>query len=156
RGDIWIPLVMARLVWGFEGTLDDRGHFWLNVLGRRLPGINSRQGEGEWNLLMQRIAEHFPNEHQGPNQISLDPLWRSPFGANVYLSTTLPLLLGLAAMLLLLACANVANLLLVRSVTRRREIAIRLSMGASRWQLVRQLMVESVLLGLGGGIVAAF
>jgi predicted permease len=156
RGDVWIPLVMARMVWGFEGTLDDRGHFWLNVLGRLLPGIDSRQGEGELNLLMQRIAGHFPNEHQGPNQISLDPLWRSPFGANVYLSTTLPLLLGLAAMLLLLACANVANLLLVRSVTRRREIAIRLSMGASRWRLVRQLMVESVLLGLGGGIVAAF
>jgi predicted permease len=156
RGDIWIPLVMAKLVWGFGGTLDDRGDFWLNVLGRLRTGINSRQAEGELNLLMQRIAEHFPNEHQGPNQISLDPLWRSPFGANVYLSTTLPLLLGLAAMLLLLACANVANLLLVRSVTRRREIAIRLSMGASRWRLVRQLMVESVLLGLGGGIVAAF
>jgi len=155
RGDIWIPLVMAKLVWGF-GTLDDRGDFWLNVLGRLRPGIDSRQAEGELNLLMQRIAQHFPDEHQGPNQISLDPLWRSPFGANVYLSATLPLLLGLAAMLLLLACANVANLLLVRSVTRRREIAIRLSMGASRWRLVRQLMIESLLLGLSGGVVALF
>jgi len=156
RGDIWIPLVMARLVWGFGGTIDDRSDFWLNVLGRLRPGIDSRQAEGELNLLMQRIAEHFPEKHQGPNQIILDPLWRSPFGANVYLSATLPLLLGLAAMLLLLACANVANLLLVRSVTRRREIAIRLSMGASRWRLVRQLMIESLLLGLAGGIVALF
>src|SRR6516165_7758514 len=156
RGDVWIPLVMARQVWGFGGTLDDRGDFWLNVLGRLKPGIDARQAEGELNLLMQRIAERFPDQHQGPNQITLDPLWRSPFGANVYLYATLPLLLGLAALLLLLACANVANLLLVHSIARRREIAIRLSIGASRWRLVRQLMIESVLLGLAGGVVAIF
>jgi predicted permease len=156
RGDIWIPLVMARQVWGFGGTLDDRGDSWLNVLGRLKPGINSRQAEGDLNLLMRRIAERFPNQHQGPNQITLDPLWRSPFGVNVYLYTTLPLLLGLAALLLLLACANVANLLLVRSITRRREIAIRLSLGASRWRLVRQLMIESLVLALGGGVLAVF
>jgi predicted permease len=153
RGDVWIPLVMAKLVWGF-GTLDDRGNSWLNVLGKLKPGIDSRQAESELNLLMQRIAERFPDKHQGPNQISLDPLWRSPFGVNVYLYATLPMLLGLAAMLLLLACANVANLLLVRSITRRREIAIRLSIGASRWRLIRQLMVESLFLGLAGGALA--
>jgi predicted permease len=156
RGDVWIPLVMARQAWGFGGTLDDRSDFWLNVLGRLQPGIDARQAEGELNLLMQRIAEHYPDTHQGPNQISLDPLWRSPFGANVYLYATLPMLLGLAALLLLLACANVANLLLVRSIPRRREIAIRLSMGASRWRLVRQLMMESLLLGLAGGALAVF
>jgi predicted permease len=156
RGDIWIPLVMARQVWGFGGFVTDRGDFVLNVLGRLRPGVTPGQAEGELNLLMQRIAERFPDDHQGPNQISLDPLWRSPFGANVYLYATLPVLLGLAAMLLLLACANVANLLLVRSITRRREIAIRLSVGASRWRLVRQLMVESMLLGLAGGVLAVF
>jgi predicted permease len=156
RGDVWIPLVMARQVWGFGGTLDDRDDNWLNVLGRLRPAVNSRRAEGELNLLMQRIVERFPEQHQGPNQISLDPLWRSPFGANVYLSATLPMLLGLAALLLLLACANVANLLLVRSIARRREIAIRLSVGASRWRLVRQLMAESLLLGLAGGALAVF
>ncbi len=156
RGDIWIPLVMARQVWGFGGTLDDRSDFWLNALGRLRPGVNSRQAQGELNLLMHHIAERFPNEHRGPNQITLDPLWRSPFGANVYLAATLPMLLGLAALLLLLACANVANLLLVRSIGRRREIAIRLSIGANRWRVVRQLMVESLLLGLAGGVLAMF
>jgi len=154
RADLWIPLVMDRFVWG-SNRPDDRGAFWLNVLGRLKPGVDRRQAEGDLNLLMTRIAEASPDAHQGsPNQISLDPLWRSPFGANVYLYKTLPLLLALAMVLLLLACANVANLLLVRSVARRREIAIRLSMGASRGQLVRQLLAESLLLALAGGALA--
>jgi len=151
RADVWIPLGMDRFVWGSNRPAD-RGSFWLNVLGRLGPGVAPRQAEQELNLLMQRIVEHSPAAHQGsPNQITLDPLWRSPFGANVYLYKTLPLLLAFAGVLLLLACANVANLLLVRSVARRREIALRLSMGASRWRLVRQLLMESLLLALVSG-----
>jgi putative ABC transport system permease protein len=154
RTDIWIPLTMDQAVWG-SNRPDDRGTFWLNVLGKLRPGITDRQAEAELNLLMQGIAERFPEAHRdSPNQITLDPLWRSPFGVNGYLYRVLPMLVGLAAVLLLLACANVANLLLVRSVARRREIAIRLSMGATRGQLVRQLLVESLMLSLSGGILA--
>ncbi len=154
RTDIWIPLSMDREVWG-SNRPDDRGNFWLNVLGKLRPGITDRQAEAELNVIMEEIAERFPEAHRdSPNQITLDPLWRSPFGVNGYLYKVLPMLIGLAAVLLLLACANVANLLLVRSVARRREIAIRLSMGATRGQLVRQLLVESLMLGLSGGIVA--
>jgi len=153
RTELWIPLGMDRQVWG-STRIDDRSSTWLNVLGVVRPGADHRQVENEFNLLMQRIVDRYPDSHRGPNQISSDPLWRSPFGANVYLYGTLPILLALAAVLLLLACANVANLLLVRSVGRRREFAIRMSMGASRWQLVRQLMVENLLLALAGGVVA--
>ncbi len=153
RTDIWMPLGMERRIWG-SSRLQNRGAAWLNVLGVLRPGADHRQAENELNLLMQRIVDRYPIEHQGANQISTDPLWRSPFGANVYLSGTLPILLALAAVLLLLACANVANLLLVRSVARRREFAIRLSMGASRWRLVRQLMIENLLIALAGGAVA--
>jgi len=150
RTDLWASLI-------YRGEqIRERDSYWLNVLGRLKPGVDRRQAEEELNLQMQRIVEQFPNSHRGPNQITLDPLWRSPFGANVYLYKSLPMLLALAAVLLLLACANVANLLLVRSVARRREIAIRLSMGASRWRLVGQLLVESLLLALAGGVVAMF
>jgi predicted permease len=148
RTDLWFPLVYG------EEDFRERDEHWLNVLGRLKPGINRRQAEEELDLQMRRIVEQYPDSHRGPNQITLDPLWRSPFGANVYMYKGLPMLLALAAVLLLLACANVANLLLVRSVARRREAALRLAMGAGRWRLVRQLLVESLLLALLGGGVA--
>ncbi len=153
RTEIWFPLGMDPLVWGSHRP-DNRGSLWLNVLGRLRPGVDHRQVESELNSLMQGIVAQYPNLHQGPNQITTDPLWRSPFGANVYMAATLPILLGLASVLLLLACANVANLMLVRSVGRRREIALRLSMGASRWRIFRQLLVESLMMALTAGGVA--
>jgi predicted permease len=153
RADIWIPLGMDRLVWD-DTRINNRSQSWLNVLGVLRPGVDRLQAENELNLRMQRIAERYPGDHQGNNRLSLDPLWRSPFGANVYLAGTLPILLALAAALLVLACANVANLLLVRSVARRRECAIRLAMGASRWTLVRQFMVENLMIAMAGGMVA--
>jgi predicted permease len=150
RSDIWIPLGMDKQVWG-STRIENRDGLWLNVLGKLAPGVDHTQAESELNVLMQRIATRFPDTHRGPNNISSDPLWRSPFGVNVYLYGTLPMLLALAGALLMLACANVANLLLVRSVGRRREMAIRLSMGASRWRVVRQLLVENLLIALAGG-----
>jgi predicted permease len=153
RSDLWIPLGMDSQVWGSD-RIKYRDTLWLNVLGKLKPGVDHRQAEKELNILMQHIAEQFPDAHQGPNMISSDPLWRSSFGVNVYLSGTLPILLALALVLLLLACANVANLLLVRSVARRREFAVRLSMGASRRRLVLQLMVENMMIALTGGGLA--
>jgi predicted permease len=154
RTELWIPLPMDRDVWG-SNRPDYRGVVWLNALGKLRPGVTKNQAEAELNLLMQGIVERFPEDHQDrSNEISLDPLWRSRFGLNGYLYKVLPMLLGLAAVLLLLACANVASLLLVRSVGRRREIAIRMGMGASRKQIIRQFLIESLLFGLLGGTVA--
>ena len=153
RSDIWIPLGMDKQVWG-STRIENRDGLWLNVLGKLAPGVYHSQAESELNVLMQHLVARFPDQHRGPNTISSDPLWRSPFGANVYLYGTLPMLLALAVALLMLACANVANLLLVRSVARRREMAIRLSMGASRWRVVRQLLVENLLIALAGGGIA--
>ncbi len=154
RSDIFLPLGMMPQVWGWN-PIDNRGSAFLNVLGVLRPGVDQRQSDNELNLLMQRLVAQYPQgEHQAANQISTDPLWRSPFGVNVYMAGTLPILLALAVVLLLLACANVANLLLVRSVVRRREFAIRMSMGAGRWALVRQLMIENLVIAMAGGLVA--
>jgi predicted permease len=153
RSDLWIPLGMDSQISGDE-RIKYRDVPWLNVLGKLKPGVDHRRAETELNILMQRLAERFPDAHKGPNTISSDPLWRSPFGVNVYLYGTLPILFALASVLLLLVCANLANLLLVRSVARRREFAIRLSIGATRWRLVLQLMVENALIALAGGGLA--
>jgi predicted permease len=153
RGDVWIPLGMDKFVWGWNRP-EDRGTFWLNVLGKLKPGVDPGPAAGELNVLMQQIVQSSPNVDRGPSQITLDPLWRSPFSANVYMYKSLPVLLALAGVLLLLACANVANLLLVRSVARRREVAVRLAMGATRGRLVRQFLVESLVLALAGGALA--
>jgi len=154
RSDLFIPVGMDSQVWGSDRRIRNRDTPWLNVLGKLKPGVNHRRAENELNILMQRLVERFPDAHKGPNTISSDPLWRSPFGVNVYLSGTLPMLFALALVLLLLACANLANLLLVRSVARRREFAIRLSIGATRWRLVLQLMVENALIALAGAGLA--
>ncbi|MGA2168347.1 MAG: ABC transporter permease [Terracidiphilus sp.] len=153
RTEIWLPLGTDDQIWNGD-RIEYRNVPWLNVLGVLRPGVDARQAENDLNLQMQRIVNRYPEDHTGANHLSTDPLWRSPFGANVYLSGTLSILLALAAVLLLLACANVANLLLVRSVARRREFAIRLSMGASRWRMVRQLMIENLALALSGGALA--
>ncbi len=154
RSDVFLPLAMDRRV-NASNRLSERGEYWLELLGRLPPGKGIGQAEQETDRLMRTIVELHPDSHRGPNPISLDPVWRSPFGANVYAYRTLPMLLGLAAVVLLLACANVANLQLVRLAGRRREIAVRLSMGASRGRVVRQLLVETVVLSLLGGALAA-
>ncbi len=155
RSDLWVPLAMDPVITGWS-RLFNRDRSWLMLFGRLNPGADLRQAQGEMNFLMQQIIKQYPDSHQGPNEITLDPLWRSPYGGNYTLSTFLPMLMGIAGVVLLLACANVANLLLVRSVGRRREIAIRLSMGASRWQLIRQFLAESLLLALAAGSIALF
>src|SRR5215471_10212764 len=155
RSDLWIPVVMQQqVIAGGEKWFHDRKSSWLLVQGRLRPGVPREQAQQDMNVLMQRIDKQYPDAHRGHDTITVYPLWRAPFGANAYLYVLLPMLLAIAGVVLLLACTNVANLLLVRSVGRRREIAIRLSLGANRWRLVRQLLLESMLLAMFGGATA--
>lgn len=157
RADMWLPAMMIGQFWPQENPLEDRGNGWLMLTGHLKPGVGREQAEADLNVLVQQIVHQYPDTHKGNNTVNLYPLWRAPFGANYYLDTILFLLTAISGVVLLLACANVANLLLVKSVARRREMAIRLSMGATRWRLIRQLLAESLLLSVfGGGIAMLF
>ncbi len=151
REDAWLPLdPLGNNTQGMR----DRGANYLNVLGRLRPGVSRASATQDLEILMRRLVAQYPDDHPGVNTITLDPLWRSPFGANVYLATSLPVLLAIAGVVLLLACANVATLALIRFVSRRREIAIRQSLGAGRIQLMRQMIAEGMLVSLAGGALA--
>ena len=153
RHDMWITLdPLGTGGW----RMTERSGNWLVVVGRLRPGVSREQANQDLETIMRRIVAAYPNDHLGTNTITLDPMWRSPFGANGYMASTLPILLAIAGMVLLLTCANVATLTLVRFVSRRREIAIRQSLGAGRVRVVRQMMLEGVILALlrgSGGVV---
>jgi predicted permease len=155
RTDMWLPVMMVQqFATGSDDFLKNRGAHWLMTIGHLKPDVTREQAQAEMNILYGQIGKQFPNSHKDRNSVTLHPLWRAPFGANYYLQTILFLLMAISGVVLLLACANVANLLLVRGVGRRREMAIRLSVGATRWRLVRHLLAESLLLALSGGGVA--
>ena len=153
REDLWVTFdPIGTDAWRM--THRSGGAVWLNVIGRLRPGVSRDQAAQDLDTLMHNIVVAYPDQHLGDNRITLDPMWRSPFGANGYMAATLPILLAFAAVVLLLTCANVATLTLVRFVARRRELAIRQSLGANRIQLVRQMVMEGVVLSIVAGAVA--
>ena len=156
RMDIWVPFMMQNQLEAHD-SIHDRGDSALAMMGVLAPGMTRNDAEQELTLEMKQIAAAFPQQHyHGRNDIITYPMWRAPEGANGYFYQMFPALLAIAFIVLLLACVNVANLFLVRAVARRREMAVRLSLGANRARLVRQLLVESVLVALAGGGMAMF
>src|ERR1700742_3036876 len=117
RDDLWVTL--DPLGTGVS-RMTHRDSNWLIVIGRLRPGVSPGRATQDLDTLMQHIAAAYPNEHLADNRITLDPMWRSPFGANGYMAATLPILLAFAAVVLLLTSANVATLTLVRFVSRLR------------------------------------
>ena len=155
RLEVWVPITMApQLIPDPAGVLDSRANNWINPIGRLRSGAGVEQAQAETAGLFEQIAREYPDTHKGRNAVSLYPLWRSPNSANAVFSLLLPLLLGIASVVLLLACANIANLVLARGMARQKEMAIRLSLGASRARLIRQLLAENLVLALCGGALA--
>jgi predicted permease len=155
RFDLWLPVTATATLGDVRGDLlAKRNDSWLNLLGRLRPGVGREQAQTELTELLQRIARQYPNSHKGVNQVAIYPLWRAPNGAEAFFYRLMPMLMGVAGIVLLLACVNIANLLLQRGVTRQKEMSIRLSLGAGRARLIRQLLVESLLLSATGGGIA--
>ena len=152
RAQVWIPATMAPLV-SYQDYLVTNQSF-ISVVARLRDGVTTERARAELDLIATAIQRTAPSALSRPGTrfgIAMMPL----AAARIDPATRRPmwLLLGAAACLLLLACANVAGLLLGRAVSRRREIAIRVATGASRGRVVRQLLVESALLAMGGGVL---
>ena len=152
----WVPMAMQREMMGGD-RMQQRGNGWMQSLVRLKPGVSEEQAQAEAAAIMAQLEREHPQFNEG-RRLRILHTWEAPFGAGTVLTPLLAVLSVLVALVLVIACANVANLLLSKAVSRRREVAVRLSLGASRMRLVRQLLTESLMLafiaGLGGVVMA--
>jgi predicted permease len=145
----------------FEGggyKLENRGARWIEAFAFLKPGVTIAQAQAELAAIGKRLEAAFPATDRG-RSFKLYPLWRTPFNQAGNLLPMLRISLVVACLLLFIACANVGNLLLVRSFSRRHEMNVRLSLGAGRWRLVKQLLTESLILSIVaavGGFLLAY
>ncbi|HEX4915217.1 MAG TPA: ABC transporter permease [Vicinamibacterales bacterium] len=145
----WVPMAMQQAMMGGD-RLTQRGNGWMQAIVRLKPGVSQAQAEAEAASIMAQLAREHPQFNDG-RRLRIVQTWEAPFGAATVLTPVLAVLTILVALVLVIACANVANLLLSRAVSRRREVAVRLSLGASRARLVRQLLTESLMLSFAAG-----
>jgi predicted permease len=150
--DFWTPMSMAEDLRRNPGILADRGSHWMNVIGRLKPGVSIPQASSEVNAIAARLNQAYPDTRAGTTSATvlseIDGRWEDLAGVFKNASAIAMAIVGL---ILLIACANVANLMLARAAGRRKEIGIRLALGANRARLVRQLLTESMLLSIAGG-----
>ena len=148
--DLWIPAKPSRA----DAGLSNAGafqRFWF-FLGHLKPGISIQQAQADMTVIATQLAAKYPKQYPKHFTVEIQSLTDLVVGK---FRTTLYIVLAAVSLLLLIGCGNVANLLLARATAREKEFAIRSAIGASRWRLIRQLLVESIVLALGGAVLGA-
>ena len=156
--EYWAPLSMLEVYDAGSGILEDRGARWAEAYVRLKLGVTRNQAQQEISAIAARLATEYPATNRGRG-IKVWPLWETPFNHAGHLLPTFQIMVVVSIFVLLIVCANVGNLLLVRSFARRQEMTVRLAMGASRGRLLMQLVTEGLLLsvcGAAGGMLVAY
>ena len=154
----WVPASMEEIFEAGGYKLEDRGARWVEAYVRLKPDVTREQGQAQISAVAKRLENDYPDTNRG-RSVRLWPLWQTPFNNAGTMLPTLEIMLGVVFFVLLIACANVGNLLLVRSFARRHEMTVRLAIGAGRGRLLRQLLTEGVILsafGAVGGLLVAY
>ena len=153
----WVPASMEEVFEDGGYKLEDRDARWIEAFARLKPGVTLQQAQNEVSAVAQHLEADYPATNRGRN-VKLWALWQTPFNNAGTLLPTLEIMLAVVVFVLLIACANVGNLLLVRSFARRHEMTVRLAIGASRVRIVKQLFTEGLILaafGAVGGLLVA-
>ncbi len=148
----WVPVSMEEIFESGGYKLEDRGARWIEAFVRLKPGVTLLQAQQEISAVAKRLENDYPATNRGRG-IKLWPLWQTPFNNARTLLPTLEIMLVVVVFVLLIACANVGNLLLVRSFARRHEMTVRLAIGAGRGRLLKQLFTEGLILSALGAAV---
>ena len=155
--EYWVPASMVEALYGGD-KLEDRGARWCEAYVRLKPGVTRNQAQQEISAIAARLATEYPATNRGRG-IKVWPLWETPFNHAGHVLPVFEIMVVVATFVLLIVCANVGNLLLVRSFARRHEMTVRLALGADRGRLLRQLVTEGLLLaasGAAGGMLVAY
>ncbi len=156
--DFWVPASMQETFVPGGYQLEDRSGQWVEGFARLKPGVTIDQAQQEVNVIAKGLEADYLATNRG-HGIELFPLWKTPFNQAGNLEPTLKTTLAVVFLVLMIACANVSSLLLVRSLGRRHEMTVRMAVGARRGRLVRQLVTEGLILSTlaaGGGLLVAY
>ena len=150
--DFWVPMAMAEDLQRLTNLLNSRDSHWVNVVARLKPGVSLDQASANLSMIAGRLNQTYPDERASSTDAFVMTEIEGRFeDVAALMKSGAAIAMAIVGLVLLIACANVANLLLARAAARRKEIGIRLALGASRARLIRQLLTENVLLSVMGG-----